>query len=248
MAPFDLYLDVLRPNHFKTSYVYNLSDFTRLLLRHIDLSLTNLLVADRYFVVPGENECPDHHPPSPENTGTKSIKDRQKRALVYDTLLESETANLEKRIGRKNVGNVAALINGYKDENAINFDPARSRQMINRVKRLGKGWQSRPPERGMFEDAVSEWDLRYYRRMVQLAKSHGVEIAFYILPSLLDPPYPEAKIRQIERQLDASVEILPFQDLRVSYHFYRDVTHVSENLHDLYGVWFASMVSKRLKD
>lgn len=248
MAPFYLYLDVLRPNKFKTSYLFNLSDFTRLFLRHIDLSLTNLLVANHYFVVPRENDCHDPVPPRTENFGAKPARDRQQKAFDYETLLEMETAKLARMVGSEDVGHIDALVRGYQDKDRKEFDALRSRQMIYRVKRLGKDWQTRPLERNLFEDESAEWDLGYYRRMAQLARSHGVEIVFYILPSLLDPAYPEAKIQDLERKLDARVEMLPFPDLRVSYHFYRDVTHVSPYLHDLYGVWFASLISERLKD
>ena len=248
MAPFDLYFDVLRPNNFKTSYIFNLSDFIRLLLRHIDLSLTNLLVADHYFVVPDENDCPNHLAPRPDNVLRTSAGNQRQQAPDYETLLDAETANLAQKVGTQNVGKVAALIRGYKDKNAIGFDPVRSRQMINRVKRLGETWQSRQLERSLSEDGAAEWDFQYYRRMVRLARNHGVEIVFYILPSLLDPAYPEAKIHELEGRLNANVEILPFPITRVSYHFYRDVTHVSENLQNLYGIWFASLVSERLRD
>jgi len=246
LAPIDLYLDVLQPNNIKTSYFFNLSDFARLLLRHIDLNLTNLLVADNHFLVPENNDCINHYPPRPQGVNQQASTGRPDNSARFKQLIKNKTARLARKVGMNNIGRNAALKRGYSDSDRQDYDPARARQMITLIRRLGPEWPSRQWKRYEFEQGAGAWDIEYYKKMVQLAESSGVEIVFYILPSLLDPEFPASQIQEIETRLGASVVMLPYSSVRVSYHFYRDTTHVGVQLRDLYATWFASEISKRL--
>ena len=229
VAPLDLYLDVLRSWDQVVSHkIFAVSDFLRLLIRHIDLSLSRLLVADSWFMVPPGDNCQHSGPEdpgfSPGDPGRNS----------FAQLLDAEMERLLPPIDRAEVGGTAALLETYAE------DPLMRATIEQTAKRLPKR-RTRPFWR---DRKTNQRKLDYYHRIVALAEAHGVKVAFYHLPMILAPEPREEDIRRISDSLGAPVYVLPYWYKRISYHYYKDSAHVAPVMRPAYSIWFASLIDQ----
>ena len=233
LAPFDLYTDVLKPNEYVRSWLFNLSDFSRLMFQHLELSLNNLLVGDSFFLVPTEVEC-GNDSASAMTVANDSVEDLQTE-MEFQAGIRREYRRLLREVGEANVGERQSLMKHYADNKPV----------TRFAKRIGEAWLDRRFRFG-FEKHAGQRALDYQKRIVDLATTYDVDLVFYWLPTLFEPRLPAAKQLDMAEYLGAPLIALPYPMTRVSYHFYRDPKHVAKEAQDLYAAWFAHEISRRL--
>lgn len=225
LAPPYLYLDVLRPWSIVKHGLFAVSDFLRLFIRHIDLSLSRLLIADvRFIVPPGDNcEPPDRAPvPALENAGQ----------YTYAQLLDAEMERHANTLDPDTIGDKAALLEAYAGDTRItDFINSWSEKRLAMYEREFWFGGRRMKERSLY----------YYRKIVELGREHGVDVAFYFLPNVHSPPPTDDAIQRTGEMLGAPVHTLPYRHVQVSYHFYKDAAHVKPAMRPAFAIWFASL-------
>jgi hypothetical protein len=229
LAPPYLYLDVLNPRGVLGNRLFAASDFLRLLIRHIDLSLARLLLADVRFNVPAGDNCRPHvgraSGPAVDHGGRTSFRQ----------LLEAEMESLSASLSPEDIGDKTVLLETYAD------DPFTTGYLNN--------WNDKRRQRfkenfwiGAIQMKVRSRD--YFRRIVALGKAHDVPVVFYFLPDLYAPETTGKAIRRVGASLGAPVYVLPFPVARVSYHFHKDAAHVAPRMRPAFAIWFASLIDK----
>jgi hypothetical protein len=226
LAPPYLYLDVLKSFDIVNNRLFSVSDFLRLLIRHVDLSLSRLLVADFRYVVPEGDNCPMAGPVAPADAATGSGHGSFAKLLAAE--IEKDLPPIEPA----QVGTVAGLLETYQG----------NRSMLSHIKKQD-GVAARQGQRR--ETQVS---LDYYRRIVALGKKYGVKVGFFYLPNILKPQPGSEDVAELEGELGAPIYVLPYWYTRVSYHHYRDPAHVTEDFRPVYSIWFASLVDRMQAD
>jgi len=229
LAPPYLYLDVLRSWDFVNSRLFAVSDFLKLLIRHIDLSLSRLLVADYWFMVPPGDNC---QPPAPGDPGL-AVADPGRYS--FEQLLDAEMESYLPPFDRAEVGTTAALLETYA-ENPVMREAVEKRNKALPRRRKQPFWRDR--------GQLKERSLGYYRRIVALGEAYGVKIAFYYMPEILAPAPREADVRQLSTSLGAPVYVQPYWYTRIAFHHYRDPKHVATDIRPAFSVWFASLIDK----
>lgn len=223
LAPMYIYFDVLNSWSFVRHKIFALSDFLRLFVRHIDLSLGKLLVADYNFSVPEGDNC------GAGNVIAHSDASKADANISFESMLASEVKKVTPDIPSNEVGTVVSLLRTY-EEDEIMLELIQRRGIANR-----KLWSSHD---------TRERSLDYYRRMVELGTEHGVKIGFYVLPTILMREANENQVRQLEKELGAPLFLLPAPYAKVSYHHYMDRVHVTADFRPAYSVWFASLFDR----
>ena len=230
LAPPDLYLDVLRSWDFVNHKLFAVSDVLRLLIRHIDLSFSRLLVADSWFLVPPGDNC---QRPGPKDPGF-FLGDPGRDSFAQ--LLDAEMESLLPPFDRVEIGGTAALLETYAE------DPL----MRAAIERRDKNLPARRERHFWFnkQSRLKERNLDYYHRVVALAETHDVKVAFYYLPTILAPEPREDDIRRLSESLGAPVHVLPYWYTRISFHYYSDWRHVAPVMRPAYSIWFASLIDQ----
>jgi len=229
LSPPYLYLDVLRSWEVVNSELFAASNFLRLVIRHIDLSLSRLLVAKSHFLVPSGNNC---RSPARDDPGHLLDQPGQKS---FAQLLDAEMDSLMPTLDRQEIGSKEALLDTYEHKPLV-----RRRVGERGTKWLGSFDQHFWRDRGQ----LKQRSLDYFHRVVALGKAHGVKVAFYYLPLLLAPEPREEDVRQLSELLGAPVYILPYGYTRIAYHHYRDGAHVNRDMRVPYATWFAGVVDR----
>ncbi|NND68715.1 MAG: hypothetical protein HKN19_14095 [Halioglobus sp.] len=232
LAPPYLYADVLQRWNIVENSLFALSDLLRLFIRHIDLSLTQLLRADVHFILEEGSECrplpPRVEVPVLENDAANSFEQR----------LETELEGLLGSFEREDIGTKAALLQTYAGKRAL-------ARYINKADRelresSNNGLWIRPGN----DPGMRERNLDYYRRIVALGRAHGVEVAFYFLPNLNSPIASKEGVAQLSEELGANLYVMPEWFTKVSYHHYFDPRHARVHMHPAYAIWLASLIDK----
>ncbi len=222
LASIDLYADVARSWDFVASPLYALSDTLVLLIRHIDLSLNALLSRERTFLVPDGDHC----------KGRERLP-KADPATDFTTLLAREAQAVLPAGGWDAVGDYALLAEHYRDLPLAAV----------RLAQFGPGWSRQATEEPWTGGAARAKSLDYYRRIVALAAEHDIELGFYVLPQLYAPEPPREALARLAGELGAPVHSMPFRYTLLTYHYYRDNTHVTDEVAALYGTWFASLLA-----
>jgi len=227
LAPAYMYLNVLRAWDVVNNQLFAISNFFRVVIRHIDRSFSKLLVADFRFVVPYGDNCQDLE------RGFSGLPIGDSSQRTFAGLLATEMEKLTPSMPRDEVGSRAALLETYKDKPIVKRS----------IKSQRRKWQKRF-EKGFWRDRgeLKERSLDYYHRIKALGEEYGVKVAFYYLPSLRAPkPRPE-NIQKLSANLGTTVYTLPYWYARVSYHHYKDGDHVEPEMRGPYAIWLAGVV------
>lgn len=226
IAPLYIYLDVLDSWSFVRHKIFAISDFLHLFIRHIDLSLGKLLVADYQFSVPEGDNC------ATENANDYWDASKVVGDISLEQMLASEIEKVTPDIPANTVGTLDGLLKTYEGNNSM-------------LQLIQSSWIQKVPLWTQHEGR--ERSLDYYRRIVALGAKHSVKVGFYILPSVLRPEPAENEVRQLEEELGAPLFLLPADYVRVSYHHYSDRAHVTQDFQPAYAVWFASLFDNLAK-
>tara|TARA_R110002072_G_scaffold296093_1_gene467650 strand:+ start:3818 stop:4939 length:1122 start_codon:yes stop_codon:yes gene_type:complete len=226
LAPTYIYFDVLDSWSFVRHKVFAISDFLHLLIRHIDLSLGKLLIADYKFSVPEGDNC------ATENASDYWDDFKVAADISFEQMLASEVDKVTPDIPSNTVGTLDGLLKEYKEDDSM-------------LELLKKPWIQKVPLWTTHEGR--ERNLDYYRRIVALGAKHSVKGAFYIIPSVLRPEPAENQVRQLEEELGAPLFLLPAEYAKVSYHHYADRAHVTPDFRPAYAVWVASLFDNLVK-
>jgi hypothetical protein len=229
LAPPYLYLDVLEPGGVVDNRLFAVSDFFRLLIRHIDLSLSRLLIADVRFVVPAGDNCEAPTSGGPDSSAARA--GRPSFAQLLDEELEKHVASLDPDA----VGDKAVLLETYADKPLMtgyidNWNEKRRARFERNFWFGGKRMKAR--------------SIDYYQRVIALGRAYGVEVAFYFLPNLYSPATTGDAISRVSASIGAPVYTLPYPVAQVSYHFYKDPAHVTPRMRPAFAIWFASLIDK----
>ena len=229
LASPDMYGDVFSSWDFIPSRLFAASDVLQLLIRHIDLSLNNLLVREHSFRVPAGDNCAagrSEHIPVAES------------ANDFAALLEREANAILPAGGWEVVGDFDRLTELYKSAPIAGL----------RLQQFGPDWSRKATEEPWAGGAIRAKSVDYYQRIVALAAEHDMEIGFYVLPQLYAPmPQPDV-LSELSAELGAKVHAMPYRYSLLSYHHYRDSTHVTDAVGGLYGAWFASLIDAQGDD
>lgn len=231
LAPPYLYMDVLEPSELVHSHLFSVSDFLQLLLRHLDYSLSRLLVADYTFVVPQGDNCRS------KQAQEDSFVAVPPRRQSFHMLLEAELGKTLPDVGSGEIGKPPGLFKTFEG------DAKMTRLTEDKVKKWSAvGGTTGNEHFWMEEGAKSSRSLDYYQRIVKLGEANNVKIGFYYMPGLLSPRPPRVQVDELASTLGAPVYHLPFGAVEVSYHHYRDAKHVSKVFRPVYSTWFASLI------
>lgn len=231
LAPPYLYGAELASWSFVKSPLFALSDTLRLFIRHIDLSMTNLLVVNRKFLVPPGDNCalsaPATDSPVPELT-----QEQLAQISSFDTLLSAEAEALLPPGGWEQAGDYTTLLDHYADKPAI----------LRQMESFGPGWSGKKLRRLFYRGPLKDRALSYYQRILELGQAHGVNVAFYVMPNVYQPEATTQQLAFESTKVGAPVHIIPFRYARVSYHHYRDRAHVLPEATGLMSAWAASLI------
>ena len=229
LAPAYLYQDILRSWDLVNHKVFAISDFFRLLIRHLDLSLSRLLLADVRYVVPEGDNC------QKDKLSAVSLIPDVGASPSFSHLLDAEAEKQLPPFKNEEVGMLDSLLETYAENQTI------KNAIIRRHKdqaRLSKRhfWFRGPKGTKRHRD--------YYRRIVSLGEANNVKVAFYFIPNISAR---EPRIKEVEKvaeALGAPVFVMPFWYTRISYHHYKDPAHVVPAFKTLYSIWFASLIDR----
>jgi hypothetical protein len=231
LAPPYLYLDVLHSWGFVQNRLFATSDFLRLFIRHVDLILSRLLVADSKYAVTRKDNC------SGKDFARDPVVDTP-RFDSFQEILEAKLEAVQLDISEQRIGHADALLNSYEG------NPFMRKAVERAIVKFGDSdaW----PNTGHFwrQGPLSERSMDYYRRIAALARAHDVKIAFYFLPELLFPEPPAEQVEELAGTLGAPVYLLPFKHVKLSYHHHRDPAHISAKFTPAYSAWFASLIDR----
>jgi hypothetical protein len=231
LAPAYLYRDELNSWDFVPSKLFAFSDFIRLVVRHIDLSLTNLLVADRKFITPSGDNCLKEN--ITRNSKTTSAKVGSYQSTDnFEVLMTTVAEPLLTHGDWEKAADYGLLVERYKEHP----------QVARRLENYGPQWTKKKPTTFWYRGLTKNRSAHYYKRIVELGQAHGVRVGFYILPGVYSPEPPTERILFIEQMLGAPVYTIPFKYLQVLYHHYMDAAHVKEDATVLTSAWAASLI------
>jgi len=235
LAPPYLYLDVLRSWKLVRNKIFAVSDFLRLLIRHLDASLSRLLLADLRFIVPPGENC------APPDSTVPAFAAGRPGEYTFEGLLDAEMERLLPPFDREEVGRQAALLETYADRPVIRsyIEKRAKKRRRNRDHTLWGG--------GKRASWMRERNLDYYRRIVALCKANGIEVAFYLLPAVFAPEPEKGATRQLSETLGVPVYALPYWYTRISFHHYRDRRHTAPDMQPAFAIWFASLIDRTRK-
>jgi hypothetical protein len=229
LAPPYLYLDVLHSSKLVHHKIFAASDFLQLLVRHLDLSLTRLLLADVRFVVPRGDNC---------SAAEKVSGLSRAEAAQFDSfegLLQAQVNKNRPAIEADDMGSIDSLLDAYHDK----------RSMTSTLKRLQRD-KTQLEKRHFWHRGINATDRSrdYYRRIVALGKAHDVTIGFYYLPNIYSRETHQEEIDQVAKELGAPVFVLPYDYMRVSYYHHKDPAHINPSFKPAYSIWFASIIDR----
>lgn len=232
-APPYLYLDILKPSDVVHSQFFALSDFFRILIHHLDMSLSRFLVLDFSFAVPEGDNCRS------QKEAAGSLVPEMLRFESFQALLDTELETTLPDIEPDRIGRADGLLKTYAGRGKMT-------QFTNEAIKEWGDTNTWPDDGRHFwiNGALSGRNLEYYRRIVVLAKSNNVKVGFYFLPQLLLPEPPSTQVADLAESLGAPIYMLPFEYTRVSYHHYRDAVHVAPEFQPVYSAWFASLIEQ----
>lgn len=106
----------------------------------------------------------------------------------------------------------------------------------------GERWREMKNEDWVFGGDDGMRHAVYYRRIVALARAHGIRILFYHLPAYLEPPATGAQLAEFRHLAGAPVVTPDLELLEVIYRNYRDPNHVASKSRPPLMRWLAQSV------
>jgi len=171
---------------------------------------------------------------SSANTADRVLKSSDNQ---YTIALENAYRKLAEPIGANSVGTPEGLDKTYK-----NFPKVYNRMLGERRK-----WRDNLPYSLQSEKGRGSRYLYYQKKIVKLGSEYGANIQFFRLPSIGDSlEILQTQNEAFSKTLRVPINMLPNKYLQLSYHYYRDPTHVSHKFREFYAIWFAEMISQRV--
>ena len=235
LAPPYLYEEILTSSDLVRHKLFAVSDFLQLLVRHLDLSLSRFMVADFDFTVPAGENCR-------KGPDARALKADAARFDSFEQLLDTRLEKAWPDFAQEEIGRPDSVLKTYEGDAGL------TKAAKGAIEKFGNdgAW----PNKGHFwrRGAHAERSVDYYQRIAALGRAHNVKIGFYFLPDLLFPQIDNGQVEELAKTLNAPVYVLPFESVRVSYHHYRDPTHVSKEFTPVYSAWAASLIDSVKED
>jgi len=89
-------------------------------------------------------------------------------------------------------------------------------------------WRNSTPRHWNFSDAQTWTDTHYVERIIDLARTHGVNVTFYHINRLFEPPLSDEMVSAFRRRFGARLLQLPVRELAKIYpDGYADTSHMN---------------------
>jgi len=213
------------------------SDFFKILVAKTDQNLTKAVSRKFSWKPEYEGFCTRTTLASISNSMKKDLQSRSPKQSqnVLNRLLSAEKKRLLDDI--KTAKEYRKISHSKRQENKRN----------RHVKKIGPDWKNAPPPNWKFESQHGKFQIKYAKEMVRIAKESNIEIVFIRPYSLRDTEIPPAQLDAYAGLVGADTITIPYDMVKLSYPFYRDVEHPGPRTKRLQSLWLVRDYFSRME-